>query len=117
VKALKPNGVVTLTTADTSFKQKMDFDRNIGLLSKYQQAEPCLKQPAALAVIIQIATSGRQGLQQRPRRQRGAVQQQQWQPVQGAAVAQAGAHARGRPPGRTGSLRQKGCSPAAFRET
>lgn len=39
VKALKPNlelnAVVTLTTGDTNFKDRQDFDRNIGLLSKY----------------------------------------------------------------------------------
>jgi len=35
VKAIRKNGVVTLRTGDTSFKQRRDFDRHISLLSKY----------------------------------------------------------------------------------
>ncbi len=35
VKAIRENGVVTLTTGDTSFKQRRDNDRHISLLSKY----------------------------------------------------------------------------------
>ena len=35
VKAIKPNGVVTLTSGSTQFKDKRDFDRSVGLLSKY----------------------------------------------------------------------------------
>ena len=35
VKSTQPNGVVTLTSCSTEFKDKSDFDRNIGLLAKY----------------------------------------------------------------------------------
>ena len=35
VKSVQPNGVVTLTSGSTVFKDKRDFDRNIGLLAKY----------------------------------------------------------------------------------
>lgn len=35
VKAIKGNGVITLTSGSTSFKDKREFDRHIGLLSKY----------------------------------------------------------------------------------
>ena len=35
VKSVQPNGVVTLTSGSTEFKDKRDFDRNIGLLAKY----------------------------------------------------------------------------------
>ena len=35
VKSVQPNGVVTLTSGSTEFKDRRDFDRNIGLLAKY----------------------------------------------------------------------------------
>ena len=35
VKTVKPNGTVVLTSGETNFKDRVDFERHISLLSKY----------------------------------------------------------------------------------